>query len=145
MAGIALGSGFSLRSAQALDDRMQFKTIAEMRDMAESSLYDGLLSYCVEADATFIWKSINPLTPEFGKWSKFTGSNGDTALGVFISTEYYNAMMASGTLVKDRFYYVSDEFIDEAEAEDKIVLTQSSFNALEEAGNLRENTIYFVY
>lgn len=144
MAGIALGSGFQLSSPQAIDSRFQFKTIAEMRDMAESSLYDGIMSFCVEADSTFIWKSKNPVSPDFGKWTKFTSGNGGEA-GSFVSTAYYQAMMESGTLVKDRFYYVSDEFIDETEADDRIVLNKSSYDALAEAGNINENTTYFVY
>ena len=144
MAGIQMGANFDLAASIPLDSRLQYKTIAEMKNAPETSLYDGLLSYCVEADATFQWKSKNPDTPDFGKWMKFT-SGSNSAEGVFISTDYYNAMKESGTLVMDKFYYVSDEFIDEIEAEDRIVLNESTYDALKEAGRLNENTIYYVY
>jgi len=144
MAGIAMGANFDLKASIPLDSRLQFKTIAEMRDTAESSLYDGIISFCVEADMTYQWKSKNPISPDTGKWAKFTSGNGSEQ-GSLVSTAYYEAMMESGTLDTHRFYYVSDAFIDEQEAEDKIVLNESSYNALAEAGSLNENTAYFVY
>ena len=142
--GIALGSGFTLQSSQPIDERLQFKTITEMRDAEETSLYDGLMSFCVEADSVFIWKTKNPVSPEFGKWSKFTSGSGGEQ-GSFVSVDYYEAMKESGTLDTNKFYYVSDEFIDEQQAEDKIVLNESSYDALAEAGKLNENTTYYVY
>ena len=74
---ITLGDNFSYQGAKPLDARLVYSTVASMKAVADSTMYDGCLAYCTATDKTYQWKSTNAVDETTGKWREFT-SGGDT-------------------------------------------------------------------
>ena len=73
---LTLGDNFSYMGSKPLDARLKYDTVAAMKAMADSILYDGCLAYCAATDKTYQWKSTNPVDPDLGKWREFTSGSG---------------------------------------------------------------------
>ena len=76
---LTLGDNFSYQGAKPLDGRLKYDTVAAMKAMADSILYDGCLAYCVATDKTYQWKSTNTVDETLGRWREF-GSTVDSAI-----------------------------------------------------------------
>lgn len=74
---LTLGDNFSYQGAKPLDARLVYSTVASMKAVADSTMYDGCLAYCTATDKTYQWKSTNAVDETTGKWREFT-SGGDT-------------------------------------------------------------------
>lgn len=75
---LTLGDNFSYQGAKPLDARLKYDTVAAMKAMADSTLYDGCLAYCVATDKTYQWKSTNEVDATLGKWREFSsGGSGE--------------------------------------------------------------------
>lgn len=74
---LTLGDNFSYQGAKPLDARLKYDTLTAMKAVADSTMYDGCLAYCVATDKTYQWKSTNEVDADTGKWREFT-SGGDT-------------------------------------------------------------------
>lgn len=74
---LTLGDNFSYQGAKPLDARLKYDTLAAMKAVADATMYDGCLAYCVATDKTYQWKSTNTVDVTLGKWREFT-SGGDT-------------------------------------------------------------------
>lgn len=79
---LTLGDNFSYQGAKPLDGRLKYDTVAAMKAMADSILYDGCLAYCVATDKTYQWKSTNTVDETLGRWREF----GDTVDSAISST-----------------------------------------------------------
>lgn len=75
---LTIGDNFSYLGGKPLDGRLKYNTLADMVAMAESTLYDGCLAYCVESDKNYQWKSSNDSDDTLGKWREF-GSGGSSS------------------------------------------------------------------
>lgn len=68
---LTIGDNFSYLGAKPLDGRLKYDTISAMVGMSASTLYDGIMAYCVEDGKEYQWKSTNTADPTLGKWREF--------------------------------------------------------------------------
>ena len=73
---LTLGDNFSYQGAKPLDGRLNYNTVAEMKAVADATMYNGCLAYCVEADKTYQWKSTNTVDETLGRWREFSSGGG---------------------------------------------------------------------
>lgn len=73
---LTLGDNFSYQGAKPLDARLKYDTLAAMKAVADSTMYDGCMAYCVSTDKTYQWKSTNTVDADTGKWREY--SSGQT-------------------------------------------------------------------
>lgn len=74
---LVLGDNFSYQGAKPLDARLKYDTLAQMKAMADSVLYDGCLAFCKEDSKTYQWISTNEVDATTGRWREFkSGSDG---------------------------------------------------------------------
>ena len=73
---ILLGDSFSYQGQKPLDSRIKYNTLAEMVAMADSTLYDGCIAYCVGEDKNYQWKSTNTVDATTGKWRELEAGGG---------------------------------------------------------------------
>ena len=73
---LTIGDNFSYQGAKPLDGRIKYNTLTEMVAMADSTLYDGCIAYCVGEDKNYQWKSTNTVDPDTGKWREFSSGGG---------------------------------------------------------------------
>ena len=73
---IQLADNFSYQGGKPLDARIQYATVAAMKAVADSALYEGCKAYCVETEKEYQWKSGNTVDPTTGKWRESTGGGG---------------------------------------------------------------------
>lgn len=83
---LTIGDNFSYLGSKPLDGRIKYTTVAEMAAMADATLYDGCIAYCVETDATYQWKSTNSSDPTLGKWREFEAGGGTDNALIVVST-----------------------------------------------------------
>lgn len=105
---LTIGDNFSYQGAKPLDGRIKYDTLAAMKAMADSTLYDGCLAYCVATDKTYQWKSTNTVDPDTGKWREFT-SGGGTGGGHTIEDPEGTALTQRDTLQFGGDLEVSDD------------------------------------
>ena len=92
---LTIGDNFSYQGVKPLDGRIKYNTLAEMVAMADSTLYDGCIAYCVGEDKNYQWKSTNTVDSTTGKWreleagggSEYTAGDGIDITNDEISTE----------------------------------------------------------
>lgn len=73
---IIVGDNFDYKAGKPLDGRLVYATLADMKAVADATMYNGCLAYCVATDKTYQWKSSNTVDPDTGKWREFsTGSS----------------------------------------------------------------------
>lgn len=77
---LTLGDNFSYMGAKPLDARLKYDTVAAMKAMADSTLYDGCLAYCAATDKTYQWKSTNTVDATLGRWREFSSGGGASDL-----------------------------------------------------------------
>ena len=75
---LTLGDNFSYQGAKPLDARLIYSTVASMKAVADSTMYDGCMAYCTATSKTYQWKSTNAVDETTGKWREFTSGSGDT-------------------------------------------------------------------
>lgn len=73
---LTIGDNFSYQGAKPLDGRIKYDTLAAMKAMSDSTLYDGCLAYCVATDKTYQWKSTNTVDADTGRWREFETGGG---------------------------------------------------------------------
>lgn len=112
---LTIGDNFSYQGAKPLDERIKYDTLAAMKAMADSTLYDGCLAYCVATEKTYQWKSTNTVDTDTGKWREFTSGGGTeytagdgiSILNDTISTDasvYRSADTAETTIADDDYF-----------------------------------------
>lgn len=73
---LTVGDNFSYQGAKPLDARLKYDTLASMKAVADATMYDGCLAYCVATDKTYQWKSTNTVDEDTGKWREFSSGSG---------------------------------------------------------------------
>ena len=76
---LTLGDNFSYQGAKPLDARLKYDTLAAMKAVADSTMYEGCICYCVATDKTYQWKSANTVDADTGKWRELETGGVDTA------------------------------------------------------------------
>ena len=72
---LTLGDNFSYQGAKPLDARLIYSTVASMKAVADSTMYDGCMAYCTATDKTYQWKSTNTVDETTGKWREYSGGS----------------------------------------------------------------------
>lgn len=75
---LTLGDNFSYQGAKPLDARLTYSTVAAMKAVEDSTMYNGCIAYCTEADKTYQWKSTNTVDETLGKWREYNSGGGGT-------------------------------------------------------------------
>lgn len=73
---LVIGDNFSFQGAKPLDGRLKYDTLANMKAVADATMYDGCMAYCVATDKTYQWKSTNTVDADTGKWREFSSGGG---------------------------------------------------------------------
>lgn len=107
---LTLGDNFSYGGSKPLDARLTYSTLADMKAVADSTMYNGCLAYCVATDKTYQWKSTNTVDADTGRWREFSsgGSSedpnayhtGDTAFTAIADGDYIPVYDTSDTAKK---------------------------------------------
>ena len=100
---ILVGDNFSYSAAKPLDGRLKYDTLASMKAVADATMYEGCLAYCVETDKTYQWKSTNTVDADTGRWREYESGGGgheildaeDTALTQREKLKFGNGLTAS--------------------------------------------------
>ena len=77
---LTLGDNFSYQGAKPLDARLVYSTVASMKAVADSTMYDGCMAYCTATSKTYQWKSTNAVDETTGKWREFTSGGGSSVV-----------------------------------------------------------------
>lgn len=78
---ISVADNFSYKGAKPLDARIQYATVANMKNATTSDLYDGCLAYVTETKKNYQYDSTNSVDPTTGKWRELqTGGGGGTSV-----------------------------------------------------------------
>lgn len=93
---LTLGDNFSYQGAKPLDGRLKYDTLANMKAVGDSTMYDGCLAYCVATDKTYQWKSTNTVDSSTGRWREFSSGGGSYTAGDGI--EITNDVISTDTL-----------------------------------------------
>lgn len=73
---ILVGDNFQYSASKPLDGRLKYDTVANMKAVADATMYDGCLAYCVATDKTYQWKSTNTVDETTGRWREFSSGGG---------------------------------------------------------------------
>lgn len=74
---IQIIDNIELNSKQPNFTRDQFKTLQSMRNVTDSNIDDGHISYCLETDKHYTYHSSNDMDTVTGKWRVFKGEPGE--------------------------------------------------------------------
>ena len=98
---ILVGDNFSYSAAKPLDGRLKYDTLANMKAVADATMYDGCLAYCSATDKTYQWKSTNTVDADTGKWREFSSGGGG---GAGSDTTAYHTSDTAFTAIDDADY-----------------------------------------
>jgi len=74
---ISVADNFSYKGAKPLDARIKYNSVADMKAVSESDLYDGCLAYVTATKKNYQYDSTNSVDPTTGKWRELqTGGGG---------------------------------------------------------------------
>lgn len=105
---LTLGDNFSYQGAKPLDGRLKYDTLAAMKAVADATMYDGCMAYCVEADKTYQWKPTNTVDESTGKWREFS-SGGSTGGGHTIEDSEGTSLTQRDTLQFGEGFIAEDD------------------------------------
>ena len=102
---IKLSDNFKLLSRFPLDSRKQFETLEAMKNFAESSLYEGIITYNKETKKYYTFDSANTEDENTGKWREFDSTGGD-GISIYNDKSGFPAVVEKETLVFAKNDYV---------------------------------------
>lgn len=74
---ISIADNFNYKGQKPLDARIKYNTVADMKAVSESDLYDGCLAYVTATKKNYQYDSTNSVDPTTGKWRELqTGGGG---------------------------------------------------------------------
>ena len=77
---ISVADNFSYKGSKPLDARIQYSTVANMKNATTSDLYDGCLAYVTATKKNYQYDSTNSVDPTTGKWRELqTGGGGGSS------------------------------------------------------------------
>ena len=95
---LTIGDNFSFLGSKPLDGRIKYDTVAAMKAMSESSLYEGCIAYCTATDKNYQWKSTNTVDSTLGKWRELETGGGATVLTGTLSSSSWNNYSQTATV-----------------------------------------------
>lgn len=103
--GILLADNFQYQGRKPLDSRIICETIADMKSMAESIIYEGIMVYNKETKRYYSFNPSNADDPTLGKWREFQadGSGNALILDYIQDTEY----LKNTLIIYDNKLYVA--------------------------------------
>lgn len=135
---LILGDNFSYQGSKPLDARLKYDTLADMKAVADATMYEGCLAYCVAVGKTYQWKSTNTVDESTGKWREFTsGGSGETYTagdGILIN----NGVIS----VKTNIFTGTEEEWDALTAEEQAAYQLVSFRGDGEDITLVDNILH---
>ena len=75
---IQVADGFRYQGSKPLDERLKYDSIADMKAVSESALYDGCLAYVTAEKKYYSYDSSNTVDVTLGKWREFEAGGGGT-------------------------------------------------------------------
>ena len=105
---VKMSTNFQLLSKLMLDSRSQFKTLADMKAFAETSIAEGLITYCLEDKKYYSFDSSNTDDVTTGKWREFEGGN-----GIKLYADY---SAFPTTVTKDAIVFAKEDYEDTAQS-----------------------------
>ena len=102
---LTLGDNFSYQGAKPLDARLKYDTLAAMKAVADSTMYEGCICYCVATDKTYQWKSSNTVDADTGKWRELETGGGGNELEITLND--YNDL-PSADKMNGTNYFITD-------------------------------------
>ena len=88
---IQVGSNFSLKNKNFIDDRQSFDTIIEMVSFSENNIPEGFITYNKETNKYYNFNSINDVDITLGKWREYNGGGSTTDEKVKLSSSSTDA------------------------------------------------------
>ena len=76
---IVIADNFRYQGRKAFDERLQYDTVANMKAVSESAVYDGCLAYVTATKKYYSYDSTNTEDETLGKWREFQGGGGGTS------------------------------------------------------------------
>lgn len=73
-----IADNFSYQGTKPLDARIKYATVADMKAVAESSLYDGCMAYVTGVKKYYTYDSTNTVDSTTGKWREYKSGSGHT-------------------------------------------------------------------
>lgn len=100
---IQVGSNFSLKNKNFLDNRQSFDTILDMVSLSESAIPEGFLAYNKETDKYYKFNSNNSIDMTLGKWREYNTSGTDEKVKMNASSEakYLQELIDNSTIEID--------------------------------------------
>lgn len=93
---IVVGDNFDYKAGKPLDGRVIYATLADMKAVADATMYNGCMAYCVGTDKTYQWKSSNTVDPDTGRWREFS-SGGGSSVSPYTSNPAMNGTASPGS------------------------------------------------
>lgn len=84
---ISVADNFSYKGSKPLDARIQYATVANMKNATTTDLYDGCLAYVMETKKNYQYDSSNTSDPTLGKWRELQTGGGGTGGGHVIEND----------------------------------------------------------
>ena len=76
--GIIIGDNFNYQGKKFLDYRQQFLTLKDMREYPETSIPDGIITFCKQNKKHYFYDEDFSYDEETGKWRIFSGEAVDS-------------------------------------------------------------------
>ncbi len=77
---IQVADGFRYQGSKPLDERLKYDSIADMKAVSESALYDGCFAYVTATQKYYSFDSSNETDETLGKWREFQTGGGGHAI-----------------------------------------------------------------
>ena len=71
---LTLGDNFSYQGKKPLDKRLSYNSVAEMKAVDDSTIYEGCTAYCIATGKDYQWKSTNAVDQTYGRWRPYVST-----------------------------------------------------------------------
>ncbi len=110
---IGIADNFLYQGRKPLDSRIVKDTIANMKGMAESIIYDGIMVYNKETKKFYIFNSANEEDSTLGKWRELqtSSADGNATISEYIkNTDYKKNELV---IFDNKMYFAANDFKSE--------------------------------
>ncbi len=116
--GIGIADNFLYQGRKPLDSRIVKDTISDMKNMAESIIYDGIMVYNKETKKFYIFNSANEIDSILGKWRELRTSSedGNATISEYVQDKDYKKNEL--VIFNNKMYFAANDFKSENTATD---------------------------
>lgn len=104
---ILIADNFQYQGRKPLDSRIIVDTIVDMKAIAESIIYEGILVYNKETKKFYSFDPANTVDPTLGKWREFESSGGASIVEYAQDTTYKENNLI---IYNDKLYLATTDF-----------------------------------